>query len=152
MGGAVGGEGGAGGEAGAGAGGEGGAGGIGPFVVINEVQSTGDTPDFVEFYNAGDAVADLTGWYFTDDTPNTYAFPSGTTLAPGAFLAVQQANGGMDFGLNGTDGVFFYDPSNVLMDEWDYDVHQDTGGRCPDGTGDFENGLDATLAAANACP
>jgi hypothetical protein len=47
-------------------------------------------PDIIELYNAGNATADLAGWGLTDNTTNPYkyAFPAGTTLAPGAYLVV----------------------------------------------------------------
>ena len=133
-----------------GAGGEGGAPpGIGPLVVVNEVKTFGPPADFVEFYNAGDAIADLSGWHFTDEDNNDYTFPAGTTLAPGAFLGLPQATFG--FGLGQDDGVFLYDPLDTLMAEFDWAIGQNTAGRCPDGTGAFQSGLTATLGAANAC-
>ncbi len=49
----------------------------------------GETPDWVELYNAGDARADLTGWHLTDnpDRLAKWTFPA-TSLDPGAFLVV----------------------------------------------------------------
>jgi hypothetical protein len=145
------GEGGQAGDGMGGAGGEGGA-GVGPIVVVNEVRTTGDGPDFVELYNMGDAVADLSDWSFEDqDTPdpNVYTFPAGTTLAPGAFLGVTETT--FDFGLGSNDAVFLFDANGTAIDEYDWSVHQNTGGRCPDGSGPFELGLAPTLGAANDC-
>ena len=43
----------------------------------------GDFSDWIEIHNRGDAPADLTGWYLTDDAadPDQWPFPS-VTLAP----------------------------------------------------------------------
>jgi len=49
----------------------------------------GDTPDFVELYNAGDEDCDLDGWFLTDDPLNLqkWSFPA-VTIEPGGFLVV----------------------------------------------------------------
>jgi hypothetical protein len=149
-----------GGQAGDGMAGAGGAApGLGPLVVINEVWSDGVVPQFpdsLELHNFGDEAADLSGWYFTDENPgNRYTFPAGTTLLPGAFIAVIQVvpggTGGMTFGFNMTDAAFLYDSGDNAIDELDFSEHQDAGGRCPDGSGPFENGLVPTRGLANAC-
>ncbi len=58
-------------------------------VVINEVYHSApgnQRSEFVELFNPGTTVADLSHWSFTKGI--TYAFPAGTTLAPGAYLVV----------------------------------------------------------------
>ncbi|MBN1422317.1 MAG: lamin tail domain-containing protein, partial [Planctomycetes bacterium] len=61
-----------------------------PYVVINELQyHDGDDIadlEYVELHNAGDAVADLTGWSF--DEGIAYRFPDGTRIPAGGFLVV----------------------------------------------------------------
>jgi hypothetical protein len=61
-------------------------------VVINELHYEPvefDEPgEFIELYNAGAAVADLSGWRFTDGI--LYTFDAGTRLEPGAFLVVAE--------------------------------------------------------------
>ena len=69
-----------------------------PLVQINEIlarnaTTTGfgsDFPDIIELHNAGTATANLAGWGLSDTAsdPFRYAFPAGTTLAPGAYLVV----------------------------------------------------------------
>ena len=44
--------------------------------------------EFIEIHNPGDTPVDMSGWTLTDAV--TYAFPSGTTLNPGAYLCVAQ--------------------------------------------------------------
>lgn len=52
--------------------------------------SDGDSSDWIELYNAGPTSADLSGYYLTDDDTELtkWAFPSGTTMAPGTMLLV----------------------------------------------------------------
>ena len=49
----------------------------------------GDSPDFVEIFNAGETSCDLAGWHLTDDALNLekWTFPS-ITLESGDFLVV----------------------------------------------------------------
>jgi len=44
--------------------------------------------EFVELYNHGDTVADLSGWYFSDGIE--FTFPDGVTIEAGAYLVVAQ--------------------------------------------------------------
>ena len=65
---------------------------ISEFVASNNrgmVDEDGDRTDWIELYNAGDASADLTGWYLTDDpeSKTKWAFPT-TTLDAGRYLIV----------------------------------------------------------------
>jgi hypothetical protein len=69
-----------------------------PAVRINEVLAknvaalnhNGTFPDCIELYNEGSATVDLNNFRLTDTatSPGKYKFPSGTTLAPGAYLVV----------------------------------------------------------------
>ncbi len=49
----------------------------------------GDYSDWLELHNAGDAAADLTGWYLSDDAGDLdkWQLPA-VTIAPGAYLVV----------------------------------------------------------------
>ncbi len=70
-----------------------------PELVINEILAAnvtvntddlGEFDDWVEIYNPSTETADLSEVYLTDDVanPTAYAFPGGTTIAPGGFLLV----------------------------------------------------------------
>jgi hypothetical protein len=69
-----------------------------PLVHINEVLAKNtetinfgtNFPDIIELRNAGNAVADLSGWGLTDNTslPYKYTFPAGTTILPGAYYVI----------------------------------------------------------------
>ena len=81
-------------------------------VVINEAAATnveytdleGDTPDWIELYNASDSLVSLAGWSITDDidTPSKWVFPQ-VSLAAGEYLRIWAS----DKGESGT----FYTPA-----------------------------------------
>ncbi len=143
------------------AGGSGGAGGMGgagggpgmPMVVVNEVESSGGVPgDWAELYNAGTATADLSGWVFQDNNNgNSYTIPNGTTIAPGVYLVLDEANFG--FGLGANDSARLFDAGGMnVIDSYSWPTHAATTyGRCPDGTGAFQLTGGSTKGAANNC-
>lgn len=75
-----------------------------PVVQINEVLAKnvatinfgGNFPDVIELRNAGNAIADLSGWGLTDNTavPYKYTFPAGTTIAPGGYYVIYASGNG----------------------------------------------------------
>jgi cysteine-rich repeat protein len=116
-----------------------------PRVVINEAKAQplgDDADDWVEFLNAGEAPAVLTGWTFRDDNDaNIYAFPEGTTVAPGAFLVIVQG-ADFSFGLGRDDAARLFDASGTLVDSTSWvrpAADNGTWGRLPDGTGAFRS-------------
>ncbi|WP_223626491.1 lamin tail domain-containing protein [Microbacterium sp. EST19A] len=127
-----------------------------PDVVINEIESNGDTTDWVEVVNTGTTAVDLSGWTVMDNDPNghgaeTTPLPTGTTLAPGAFFVFDQpAN--FIFGLGNGDTVTIRDASGNTVDEHVYPAHADgVWARCADGTGEFADLAVSTKGLRNAC-
>jgi hypothetical protein len=123
-----------------------------PLVRINEVESSGGVPgDWCELYNAGTATADISGWIFKDnDDTHSYTIPAGTTIAPGAFFVLEEAD--FVFGLGAPDATRIFDPQGNLVDSYSWTMHATTTyGRCPDGTGDFVTTETSTKGAPNAC-
>lgn len=63
-----------------------------PLIVINEVHHDAtpktERAEFVELYNAGEAIVDLSGWQL--DGVGNYTFPASTQLAPDQFLVVAE--------------------------------------------------------------
>jgi Lamin Tail Domain len=61
-------------------------------MVINEIHYAPDPKtlahEFIEFYNAGPATVDLSGWAVTDGVD--FTFPAGTTLDAGAYLLLAE--------------------------------------------------------------
>jgi hypothetical protein len=120
-------------------------------VRINEVESQGGTPgDWVELTNTGTATIDLTDYVFQDvEDDHAYTIPAGTTVAPGGFTVLDEADFG--FGLGKADSARISTPAGVLADTTSWTEHAAvTIGRNPDGTGDFAPTSAATKGAANA--
>ncbi|WP_136055439.1 lamin tail domain-containing protein [Microbacterium sp. K24] len=127
-----------------------------PDVVINEIESNGDTTDWVEVVNTGTTAVDLSGWSVMDNDPNGHAaettpLPVGTTLAPGAFFVFDQP-ADFVFGLGNGDTVTIRDASGNTVDEHVYAAHADgVWARCADGTGEFVDLAVSTKGLRNAC-
>ncbi|WP_181407581.1 lamin tail domain-containing protein [Nocardioides sambongensis] len=126
-------------------------------VRINEIESNGDVVgDWVELVNAGDAAADISGWRLIDADPEHQfaVVPDGTVLAPGGFVALYTEFPAPGFGLGSADTVTLYradGTSEVDTHSW-ADGHAGTTlGRCPDGTGSWQETTVPTRGSANAC-
>ena len=131
-------------------------------VAINELMASnvqtaadpqGDFDDWIELLNVSDSEADLAGMYLTDreDDLRKWAFPEGTTLAPGAYLIVWADEDESDepglhasFKLSrGGERVLLVDADewgnaildSVIFGEQETDI---AFGRSPDGNGRFE--------------
>lgn len=123
-----------------------------PPVKVNEVESNGGTPgDWIELFNAGTAAVDLSGYVVKDaDDSHSTVLPAGTTLAPGAFLVVEEST--LGYGLGGADAARLFTPAGALVDSYEWTAHAAlTYGRCPDGTGAFAATTASTKGAANTC-
>jgi hypothetical protein len=123
-------------------------------IVINEVESRGGTPgDWIEIFNAGTSTADLSNWVVKDG-PETagYTIAVGTTLAPGAYLVLDEAQ--FLFGLGDSDAArLFYIGGSMLIDSYSWSTHAvNTYGRCPNGSGAFADTASPSKGAANVCP
>lgn len=125
-----------------------------PQVVINEVESNGDETDWVEVYNVGKTVVDLSGWYVLDNDPVGHAadvvpVAEGTTLAPGEFYIFEE-NRDFSFGLGKADQATVYNKSGVVIAEYAWEAHAaGVYARIPDGTGELVDFETSTKGAAN---
>ena len=122
------------------------------ILLWNEVESSGGTPgDWAEIYNAGLSSADLAGWTFKDnDDTHAYVLPAGSTLAPGAYLVLEEAAFG--FGLGGAESVRLFRPDGTLAIDYSWLTHAPvTYGRCPNGSGEFTATAAATKGSTNTC-
>lgn len=122
-------------------------------VKVNEVESNGGTPgDWVEFFNTGNGPVDLSGYVFRDNVDGPgYTLPSGSVIAAGGFLVLDEAQFG--FGLGASDAARLFGPGGVtLVDSYVWTAHAPiTYGRCPDGTGAFQSTTTSTKGTANDC-
>jgi hypothetical protein len=127
------------------------------FVKINEIMAgntttladaDGDYEDWVELYNAGSEVADLTGYTITDVLTNTTKFtiPAGAAIPPGGYLLVWadeepgQYVPGLDVHANfrlslGGEEFGLYAPDGTLVDSAAFgpQTNDVSYGRFPDG-------------------
>jgi hypothetical protein len=124
-----------------------------PHVVINEVESSGGVPgDWVELFNDGTAAADVSGWKFLDnDNSHTpYVIPLGTVIPVGGYLVLEESQ--FVFGLGSADSARLFDANGTLVDSYTWTTHAlTTYGRCPNGSGPFQNTTSVTKGAANDC-
>ncbi len=105
--------------------------------------------DWIELYNAGDELVDLSGYHLTDDLadPTRYRIPAGYSIPPGGFLLVwaddETAQNGpgvaglhVNFRLS-ADGedIGLFDPNGVLVDGFTFgpQTADVSVGRFPDG-------------------
>lgn len=123
-------------------------------IKINEIESNGGTPgDWVELYNAGGSLVDLTGYVFKDnDDTRTFAIAAGATIAPGGYYVLEEAQ--FNFGLGQPDAARLYLPGGTtIVDSHTWTTHAATTlVRCPNATGAFVESVTSTKGAVNACP
>ncbi len=125
-----------------------------PTIAINEVESNGDTTDWVEIMNTGTQAVDISGWYLLDNDPvghkaDVTPVAEGTTLEPGALYVFDQ-NKDFTFGLGKADKAAIYDASGNLITEYEWAVHANgVYARIPDGTGEFQDFATATKGKKN---
>lgn len=149
---------------------------VAPELVINEVLAANDTinadnagefDDWIEIYNASDAIIQLDGFYFTDDVedPQQFELPAGRGLSPGDFLLIwcdaqpeQQTATELhaSFKMNkGGDTLFLYyyegdQRAQADAIEWtDPQTEDIAAARIPDGSLEWELTNQPTPAAAN---
>ncbi|MFD4688233.1 lamin tail domain-containing protein, partial [Streptomyces sp. NPDC058461] len=123
-----------------------------PTVRINEIESSGGSPgDWIELVNTGTTAVDVSKWVVKDnENSHTYKIAKNTSLAPGAFLALDVES---SFGLGGADSArLFKADGSTLVDSYSWTDHAATTyGRCPNGTGPFLTTTAPTKGAANPC-
>ena len=131
---------------------------VAPKVVINEIESNGDTVngDWAEIKNIGTEPVDISGWYLLDNDPTGHAsdvtpVAEGTVLEPGAYFVFAE-NKQFSFGLGKDDLVSIRDADGVVVAEHGWTEHAaGVLARCPDGTGEFRDVEVSTIGARNAC-
>ena len=122
-----------------------------PEVVINEIESNGDTTDWVEILNMGTTPVDISGWMILDNDPahmeGNKGLPSGTILKPGEYFVFDE-NTHFSFGLGKNDEVNLLASSGAVVETHQWTGHaQGVLARIPDGTGDF---IDFDTSTKNA--
>jgi hypothetical protein len=119
----------------------------------------GNSPDWIEIFNAGNETIDLTGMYLTDDLtdPTCWQFPEGTTIGPKEYLIVWADRDGGEiyasFGLNanGEEIGLFDSDGETLIDSVQFvkQIQDVSYGRIPDGGSSWNYLLSATPGFSN---
>lgn len=120
-------------------------------IVVNEVETAAD---WIELTNTGAESIDISGLQIKDnDDTHIAVVPAGTTLAAGAFYAVDTNVGADGFGLGAADSArVFAADGTTMLDTHSWTAHPSPSyGRCPDGTGAFVTTVAASKGAPNVC-
>ncbi|MEV8144853.1 lamin tail domain-containing protein [Specibacter sp. NPDC078709] len=131
-----------------------------PAILVNEVESSNGNPgDWIELFNAGTTVVDLSAWVVRDNddsASHAAVLPDGASIAPGGFYVVEENM--LGYGLGKADSARIYLPGGqVLVDSyswtaWGNDEHAPTTfGRCADGTDNWAVTTTSTKGAPNDC-
>ena len=140
-------------------------------VVINEVLAHSESPslDAIELFNPTDSAIDISGWLLSDAAGDLrkYEFPAGTTIAPGAYLVIDERYfnptpnnpAENDFALSSSRGDDVYlviSDGNGGITSFVDDVHfratpvGETIGRIPNGSGRLAPQGRSTLGCDNS--
>ena len=134
---------------------------INEFLANNNLcceDGNGDNEDFFEIYNNRDTVADLSGYFVTDDLTDSakYQLPNGTVIAAGGFLAIwcdSDSNGlHTNFKLKGSgEEIGLFDTDTTIIDGIAYDAQcpDVSSVRFPDGSETWSSTLSPTPGEAN---
>lgn len=125
---------------------------INEFMASNDATATdqdGEYDDWIELYNNGTSMLDLSGYYLTDDASamTKWTFPDGTSIEPDGYLIIwadddlDQEGLHANFKLSASgESVILLDSDTIVVDAIDYQ-EQTTDisyARIPNGTGDFQ--------------
>ena len=138
---------------------------INEFMADNDITIAGpdgNSPDWIELFNAGDEAIDLSGMYLTDDLtdPTAWQFPEDTIIKAGGYLLVWANRDGEDlctsFGLNanGEEIGLFASDGETLIDSVVFvkQLRDVSYGRIPDGSSNWDYLPTSTPGSANEDP
>ena len=123
---------------------------------INEVESNGDTTDWIELYNPTGSAINMSGAILADND-NSHAFPLSGTIAAGGYAVFDVSVGTGNFGLGAPDAARLFDgvsTAAMQIDATSWTTHAGTtwGRLSPNGTGSFGVTGASTRGAANVAP
>jgi len=125
-------------------------------IALNEYRVKGTNADneWIELFNAGDAVVDLSGWQLAHTAMGggAYIIPAGTTIAPRGFLVFTRAQTGLTLDLKMDDVQLLY-PTGAFADQTRHEAMRanQVYARSSDGAGQWLADCKPTPNSAN-CP
>ena len=134
--------------------------------VNNSADAFGSFSDWVELYNVGASAVNLTGYHLSDSKGNVmkWAFPAGSTIAPGAFLLVRASGMNTVMGAEihssfkltqcANEEIVFSDASGLILDSFTILRNQanHSRGRTTDGASTWSVFLTPTPGITNSNP
>jgi hypothetical protein len=128
------------------------------------VNEYGNHEDWIELVNLTDEPVDLFGLYLTDDfdNPQKFAFPANTIIQPGAYLMIWAdeedtvssfLHANFKLSADG-ENLMLSDGDGLILDSLTFGPQTPdiSWGRCPDGTGFFDELDIPTFGYENYCP
>ncbi|HEY3403303.1 MAG TPA: lamin tail domain-containing protein [Ohtaekwangia sp.] len=106
---------------------------------INEIYASGD--DWIELYNSGDELKDISGYRIFDDVANKYTLPNSTHIEAKGYLVLHCDDTGTGLNTNfklssSGETVYLENKSNEVIDKVEFPAldNGQTYGRYPDGS------------------
>ena len=140
-------------------------------VMINEYSCSnmsitdnfGETPDWIELYNAGASSVTLTGYHISDkiSNPTKWPIPAGVTITAGGFVRIWASgkntvvgtniHAGIKFTQTKPEDIVFADPAGTIIDGFALNPTQadDSRGRTTNGAATWSVFTTPTLLANN---
>jgi hypothetical protein len=137
---------------------------INEFMADNDItimNSNGNTPDWIELFNAGNERIDLSGMYLTDDLtdPTSWQFPGGSYIEPDGYIVVwadgisdqESLHTNFKLNANGEEIGLFANDGETLVDSVVFlkQIRDVSYGRMPDGSPNWDYLSISTLGLAN---
>ena len=145
-----------------------------PTLIINEFMAdngstledpdeSGEFPDWIEIYNAGETAVDLNGFYLSDDlaSPTKSPITQTLTIPAGSYLLIYAdgdpfqgaAHADFKLGAGGESVLLVYSDGTTVLDSRTFGAQTTdvSEGRCPNVTGNWQTMSAPTPGAANVC-
>lgn len=116
-------------------------------IIINEFSVS--SPQWIELYNKGNSVVNISGWFIDDDSGSQkYTVPDNTSIAPSEFKVFESSL--FNFNTSSADTAQLLNGSNI-EDSYSYTKGPDgkSFGRKTDGVGEWVTFLTDTRGASN---
>jgi hypothetical protein len=137
---------------------------INEFMADNDItimNSNGNTPDWIEIFNADNEKIDLSGMYLTDDLsdPTSWKFPEDSYIEPSGYIVVwadgvsdqESLHTNFKLNANGEEIGLFASDGETLIDSVVFlkQIRDVSYGRIPDGSPNWDYLPTSTLGLAN---